>query len=159
MKEIKYIIFMSCSGSGTVINYGYGSGSDFLTSYGSGSTSQKVTVPTVPVPVPQHCSKQLSCKIMWLLFLLFYKQFYFLFLRYQSPGWNKSTFFIFAKMWNLYNFFYFEEISRTSIFTSFRGNKLNIFISQHFRENDLTFCVFVKNFAKIIQSLAAANLF
>ena len=25
-----------------------------LTSYGSGSTSQKVTVPTVPVPVPQH---------------------------------------------------------------------------------------------------------
>ncbi len=52
--------FMSSSGSGTVINYGSGSGSDFLTSYGSGygsgSTSQKVTVPTVPVPVPQHCS-------------------------------------------------------------------------------------------------------
>ncbi len=49
---------MSSSGSGTVINYGSGSGSDFLTSYGSGygsgSTSQKVTVPTVPVPVPQH---------------------------------------------------------------------------------------------------------
>jgi hypothetical protein len=46
--------FMSSSGSGTVINYGSGSGSDFLTSYGSGSgsTSQKVTVPTVPVP--QH---------------------------------------------------------------------------------------------------------
>jgi hypothetical protein len=46
--------FVSSSGSGTVINYG--SGSDFLTSYGSdyGSTSQKVTVPTVPVPVPQH---------------------------------------------------------------------------------------------------------
>ncbi len=46
----------SNSGSGTVINYG--SGSDFLTSYGSdsgsGSISQKVTVPTVPVPVPQH---------------------------------------------------------------------------------------------------------
>ncbi len=46
--------FMSSSGSGTVINYG----SDFLTrygsGYGSGSTSQKVTVPTVPVPVPQH---------------------------------------------------------------------------------------------------------
>jgi hypothetical protein len=40
------------SSSVTVINYG--SGSDFLTSYGSGSTSQKVTVPTVPVPVPQH---------------------------------------------------------------------------------------------------------
>ena len=40
--------FISSSGSGTVINYG----SDFLTSYGSGSTSQKVTVPTVPVP--QH---------------------------------------------------------------------------------------------------------
>jgi hypothetical protein len=50
--------FMSSSGSGTVINYGSGSGSDFLTSYGSGygsgSTGQKVTVPTVPVPVPQH---------------------------------------------------------------------------------------------------------
>jgi hypothetical protein len=49
---------ISSSGSGTVINYG--SGSDFLTIYGSdsgsGSTSQKVTVPTVlvPVPVPQH---------------------------------------------------------------------------------------------------------
>jgi hypothetical protein len=38
------------------INYGSGSVSDFLTSYGSGSssTSQKVTVPTFPVPVPQH---------------------------------------------------------------------------------------------------------
>ena len=50
--------FISSSGSGTVINYGSGSGSDFLTSYGSGygsgSTSQKVTVPTVPVPVPQR---------------------------------------------------------------------------------------------------------
>ncbi len=45
------------SGSGTVINYDYGSGSDFLTSYGSnsgsGSTSQKLTVPTVPVS--QRC--------------------------------------------------------------------------------------------------------
>jgi hypothetical protein len=54
--------FMSSSGSGTVINYGSGSGSDFITSYGSssgsGSTSQKVTVPTVPVPVPQHCLAQ-----------------------------------------------------------------------------------------------------
>jgi hypothetical protein len=40
--QINY--FTSSSGSGTVINYG------------SGSTSQKVTVPTVqvPVPVPQH---------------------------------------------------------------------------------------------------------
>ena len=45
--------FISSSGSGTAINYGFGS--DFLTSYGSGPTSQKVTVPTVPVPVPQHC--------------------------------------------------------------------------------------------------------
>jgi hypothetical protein len=40
--------FIYSSGSGTVINYG--SGSDFLISYGFGSTSQKVTVPTVPVP-------------------------------------------------------------------------------------------------------------
>ncbi len=37
MKEIKYIILY------LVINYG------------SGSTSHKVTVPTVPVPIPQHC--------------------------------------------------------------------------------------------------------
>jgi hypothetical protein len=49
--------FISSSGSGTVINYVSGSGSDFLTNYGSGSgsTSQKVTVPTVPAPVPHHC--------------------------------------------------------------------------------------------------------
>ncbi len=50
--------FISSSGSGTVNNYG--SGSDFLASYGSrygsGSTSKKVSVPTVPVPVPHHCS-------------------------------------------------------------------------------------------------------
>ncbi len=39
MKEIKYIIFISSSRSGTVINYGSGSGSDFLTSYGSSSGS------------------------------------------------------------------------------------------------------------------------
>jgi hypothetical protein len=45
--------FISSSGSGTVNNYG--SGSDFLTSYGSGSMSQKITVPTVPVPVTQRC--------------------------------------------------------------------------------------------------------
>ena len=55
--------FISSSGSGTVINYGSGSGSDFLTGYGSGygsgSTSQKVTVPTVPVPVPQHCCEDI----------------------------------------------------------------------------------------------------
>ncbi len=50
--------FISSSGSGTIINYG--SGSDFLTSYGSGSgsTGQKVTVPTVPVPVPQRCTEE-----------------------------------------------------------------------------------------------------
>ncbi len=35
--------FISSSGSGTVINYG------------SGSNSQKVTFPTVPVPVPKRC--------------------------------------------------------------------------------------------------------
>jgi hypothetical protein len=50
-KENQIHNFQSSSGSGTVINYG--SGSDFLTSYGSGSTSQKVTVPTVPVT--QRC--------------------------------------------------------------------------------------------------------
>jgi hypothetical protein len=47
-----------------------GSGSDFLTSYGSdsGSTSQKVTVPTVPVP--QHCLHVDLCtceKASWIL--------------------------------------------------------------------------------------------
>jgi hypothetical protein len=49
--------FISSSGSGTVINYC--SGSDFLTSYGSssGSIRQKVTVPTVPVLVPQQWKK------------------------------------------------------------------------------------------------------
>ncbi len=48
--------FISSPGSGTVINYGSSSGFDCLTSYSSGfgSTGQKVTVPTVPVPVPQR---------------------------------------------------------------------------------------------------------
>ncbi len=48
---------ISSSGSGTVINYGFSF--DVLTSYGSGSgsTSQKVTVPTVPVP--QRCLQAL----------------------------------------------------------------------------------------------------
>ncbi len=41
--------FVSSSGSGSVIYYS--SSFDFLTSYGSGSTSQKITVPTVPVMV------------------------------------------------------------------------------------------------------------
>ncbi len=45
--------FISSSGSGTVITYGFGF--DFLTSSGSGTASQKVTVPTVPVP--QRCQK------------------------------------------------------------------------------------------------------
>ncbi len=60
--------FISSSGSGTVINYG--SGSDFLTSYGSGSgsTRQKVTVPTVQVPVPQHWKKSAagSGSVFWI---------------------------------------------------------------------------------------------
>jgi hypothetical protein len=53
--------FISSSGSGTVINYD--SGSDFLTNYdsGSGSTSKKVTVPAVPVPVPQHWDYSWFC--------------------------------------------------------------------------------------------------
>ncbi len=44
-----------------------GSGSDFLTSYGSdsGSTSQKVTVPTVPVPVPQRWLRR-TFNSLWL---------------------------------------------------------------------------------------------
>ncbi len=53
--------------AGTVINYGSGSGSDFLTSYGSGSTSQKVTVPTVPVPVPQHWFQPPHKKLSYLI--------------------------------------------------------------------------------------------
>ncbi len=59
--------FISSSVSGTVINYG--PGSDFLTSYGSGSgsTSQKVTVPTVPLPVPQRWLKykMYVCSVQW----------------------------------------------------------------------------------------------
>jgi hypothetical protein len=56
--------FVSSFDSGSVIYYG--SGSDFLISYGSGSgsTSQKVTVPTVPVPVlvPQRWNRRdFSC--------------------------------------------------------------------------------------------------
>jgi hypothetical protein len=35
-------------------NFISSSGSDFLTSYSSGSAIQKVLVPTVQVPVPQH---------------------------------------------------------------------------------------------------------
>ncbi len=42
--------FISSSDSRTVIKYG--SGSNFLTTYGS--ASQKVTVPKVQVPFPQH---------------------------------------------------------------------------------------------------------
>jgi hypothetical protein len=48
--------FISSSGSGTVISYGSG----------SGSTSQKVTVPTVPVLVPQHCSRVVPENFCWL---------------------------------------------------------------------------------------------
>ncbi len=44
-----HFITVPGSGSGTVIHYG--SGSDFLALYGSGSAGQKVTVPTVPVPL------------------------------------------------------------------------------------------------------------
>ncbi len=51
--QIPTFIYIYSSGPGTVINYG--SDSDFLTSCGSGSTSEKVTDPTVPVPVPQRC--------------------------------------------------------------------------------------------------------
>jgi hypothetical protein len=39
-------------------NFISSSGSDFLTSYGFGSTRQKVTVPTVPVPVPQYWKRR-----------------------------------------------------------------------------------------------------
>jgi hypothetical protein len=52
LKESKYIIlYLVPVPEPTLITYG--SGSDFSTRYGSGSTSQKVTVPTVPVP--QRC--------------------------------------------------------------------------------------------------------
>ncbi len=45
-----------------VIPFYYGSGSGTVLNYGSGSASQKVTVPTVPVPVPQRCS---PCLEIW----------------------------------------------------------------------------------------------
>jgi hypothetical protein len=54
MKKIKYTILYCVFVRSFVIPFYYGSGSDFLKSYGSGSTQQKVTVPTVSVPVPQH---------------------------------------------------------------------------------------------------------
>ncbi len=64
--QIHNVIFSS--GSGTVTNNG--SGSDFLISYrygsDSGSTSQKVTVPTVPVPVPQCCEKASDPNVLML---------------------------------------------------------------------------------------------
>ncbi len=57
------------SDSGTVINYG--SGSDFSTSYGSvsdsGSTSQKVMVPTVPVPVRFHNAAHRFIKVVGIM--------------------------------------------------------------------------------------------
>ncbi len=43
MKEIKYIIL-----------YLVPVPEPYLTNYGSSSASQKVTVPTVPIQVPQH---------------------------------------------------------------------------------------------------------
>jgi len=47
LNEVNQIhIFMSSFGSGTAINYD------------SVSTSKKVTVPTVPAPVPQRCLQQ-----------------------------------------------------------------------------------------------------
>ncbi len=54
MKEIEYRtqLYTVCLWELLWCHFKYGS--DFLTSYGSGSTRQKVTVPTVPVPVPQH---------------------------------------------------------------------------------------------------------
>jgi hypothetical protein len=57
--------FISSSSSRPVISYGSTSGSDFLTSHGSGSGSvnQKVTVPTVPFPVP--ISQQCPPSITW----------------------------------------------------------------------------------------------
>ena len=71
--------FISSSGSRTVINYG--SGSDFLTNYGSGSTSQKVTVPMIPVPVPQHWlhSIFMFCDfflVSWIRNIVFFMTFY-----------------------------------------------------------------------------------
>ncbi len=52
-------LFYTVSVGTFVISFYYGSGSDFLARYGSGSASQKLTVPTVPVPVavPQRCEQ------------------------------------------------------------------------------------------------------
>ncbi len=73
--------FMSSSGSGSVINYG--SGYDFFTSYGSssGSTSQKVTVPTVPVP--QHCTLHYHATPKWKYCFYMYSS--------QSLLWHKNS--------------------------------------------------------------------
>jgi hypothetical protein len=57
--KINNFILCVCENFCDIILLPYGSGSNFLTSYsysfGSGSAGQKVTVPTVPVPDPQHC--------------------------------------------------------------------------------------------------------
>ncbi len=62
MKEIKYIILYLVP---VLKPY---PGSDFLTSYGtgSGSTSRKVTVPTVPFPVPNTESKTTERLVLYL---------------------------------------------------------------------------------------------
>jgi hypothetical protein len=55
MKEIKYTILYCAFVRTFVIPFYYGSGTVISYGSGSGSTRQKDTVPTVPVPVPQHC--------------------------------------------------------------------------------------------------------
>jgi len=46
--------------SNPINNFISGSGSGTVISYGSGSTCHKVTVPTVPVPVPQRKKSELQ---------------------------------------------------------------------------------------------------
>ncbi len=57
--------FLSSSGSGTVINYGFGS--DFLTSYGSGSGSGSTTL--LAGAAQQSDSGNSSCCCCWYFIL------------------------------------------------------------------------------------------
>jgi hypothetical protein len=96
---------------------------------------------------------------MWLLSLLFYKQIFFYFYG-RSPQVETKAPFLFSRKCEICIISFilrkFHELPFLQVFAEIN---ITFSISQNFRENDLTFCVFVKNFAKIVQSLAAANLF
>ncbi len=61
LNEIKHtILYCVCENFCDSILLWFRAGSDFLAHSGSGSASQKVTVPKVPVPVPQRCKQSMK---------------------------------------------------------------------------------------------------